>query len=84
MVRILEVIFGLDPVARELRVTRQALIFLEQLSGIAALAVVLTVARLTAEVPSSTAAAATLPTAAAPAATLSLIDQMLRPYTVVF
>ncbi len=50
MVGILEIIFGLDAVARELRVARHALVFLEQLGGIAALTVVLAVARLSAEV----------------------------------
>ena len=70
MVGVLEIIFGLDPIAGELRVARQALVFLEQLRGIAALTVVLAVARLSAEVLPS------LPTAAAPAATLSIVDQM--------
>ena len=46
MVRELEIIFGLDAVARELRVARHALVFFEQLGGIAALAIVLAVARL--------------------------------------
>ena len=71
MVRILEIIFGLDAVARELGIARHALIFFEQLGGIAALAVVLPVARLSAEVP-----AAALSPAAAPAAALSIVDQM--------
>jgi hypothetical protein len=71
MLGILEVIFGLDAVARELGVARHALVFLEQLSGIAALAIVLAVARLSAEVP-----AAPLSPTAAPAAALSIIDQM--------
>ena len=53
MVRELEIIFGLDAVARELRIARHALVFLEQLGGIAALAVVLAVARLSAEVPAA-------------------------------
>ena len=51
MVRELQIIFGLDAVARELRVARHALVFFEQLGGIAALAIVLAVARLSAEVP---------------------------------
>ena len=50
MVRELQIIFGLDAVARELRIARHALVFLEQLGGIAALAIVLAVARLSAEV----------------------------------
>ena len=70
VVGILQIIFGLHPVARELGIASEALVFLEQLSGIAALAVVLAVPRLSAEV------LPPLPTAAAPAATLSLIDQM--------
>src|SRR5437588_130583 len=70
MVRILQIIFGLDPVARELRVARHALVFLEQLSGIAALAIVLAVPRLSAEVPTSP-----LSPTAAPAAALSIVDQ---------
>ena len=44
MLRELEIGFGLDTVPRELRIARQALVFLEQLRGIAALAVVLAVA----------------------------------------
>ena len=44
MVRKLQIIFGLDAVALHLRVARQALVFLEQLGGIAALPVVLAVA----------------------------------------
>ena len=44
MVRILEIIFGLDAVALHLRVAREALVFFEQLGGIAALPVVLAVA----------------------------------------
>ena len=71
MVRELQIIFGLDAVARELRVARHALVFLEQLGGIAALAIVLAVTRLSAEVP-----AASLSPAAAPAAALSIVDQM--------
>ena len=49
MIRELKIIFGLDAVARELGVARHALVFLEQLGGIAALAIVLAVARLSAE-----------------------------------
>jgi len=77
MVRILKKIFGLDAVARKLRVARHALVFFEQLGGVAALAIVLTVPRLSAEV------RAPLSTAAAPATALSIVDQMLRPYAVV-
>jgi hypothetical protein len=70
MVRELQVIFGLDTVAGELRVARHALVFLEQLGGIAALPVVLAVARLSAE------ALASLSPTAATAAALTIIDQM--------
>ena len=70
VIRILQVIFGLDAVTGELRVTRQALVFLEQLRGITALTVVLPVPRLTAEVLTS------LSTATTPAAALTIIYQM--------
>jgi len=70
MVRELEIIFGLDPVARELSVARHALIFLEQLSGIAALPIVLPISGLSAEV------LAPLSPAAASAAALTIVDQM--------
>ena len=36
MVRELQIIFGIDPIALHLRVTRQRLVFLEELGGIAA------------------------------------------------
>jgi hypothetical protein len=71
MVRVLQIIFGLDPVAGELRIARHALVLLEQLGGVAALAIVLAVARLSAEVPS-----ASLSPATAPAAALTIVDQM--------
>src|SRR5690606_24166831 len=45
MIRILQIIFGLDPIALHLRVAGEALIFLEQLRRIAALTVVLAIAR---------------------------------------
>src|SRR6185436_16140314 len=44
MVRILEIIFGLDPIPAHLRVAGHALILFQQLGGIAALAVVLAIA----------------------------------------
>ncbi len=71
MVRILQIIFGLHAVSRELRVARHALVFLQELGGIAALAIILAVARLSAEVPPSP-----LSPTAAPAAALSIVDQM--------
>jgi hypothetical protein len=70
MVRVLEIIFGLDAVARELGVARHALVFLEELRGIATLAIILPVPRLSAEV------LAPLSPTAAPAAALSIVDQM--------
>ena len=78
MIRELEIIFGLDAVARELRIARHAFVLFEQLGGIAALAIVLPVARLSAaEVPTPA-----LPTTTAPAAALTIIDQIHRPYAV--
>jgi hypothetical protein len=68
MVRELQIIFGLDAVARELRVTRHALILLEQLRGVATLAIVLAIAGLS--------ALASLAPATAPAAALTIVDQM--------
>ena len=70
MVRELQIIFGLDTIARELRVARHALVFLKQLGGIAALPIVLAVARLSAEI------LPPLSTSAAPAAALTIVDQM--------
>jgi hypothetical protein len=70
MVRELEILFGLDAVAGELGVARHALIFFEQLGGIAALPVVLAVPRLSAEI------LAPLSPTAATAAALSIVDQM--------
>ena len=70
MVRELEIIFGLDTIAGELRIARHALVLFEQLGGIAALAIILAVARLSTEVPAS------LPSTTAPAAALTIIDQM--------
>jgi hypothetical protein len=66
----LKLIFGLDAVARKLRVARHALVFLEQLGGIAALTVVLPIARLPAEI------LAPLPTTTATAAALTIVDQI--------
>ena len=72
MVRELKIIFGLDAVARELGIARHAFVFLEQLGGIAALAIVLPVARLSAAEVASPA----LPTTTASAAALTIVDQM--------
>jgi len=71
MIGELKIIFRLDPVARELGIARHALVFFEQLGGIAALAIILPVARLPAEVPPPALSPAT-----ASAATLSIVDQM--------
>ena len=75
MVRILQIIFGLDAVTPELRVARHALVFFEELRGVATLAIVLAVAvRPAAQI------LGPLASAAATAATLlSIIDQMLLP-----
>ena len=77
VIRELEIIFGLDSIARKLRVARHALVFLEQLGGIAALAIVLPVPRLPAEVLTP------LTPTAAPAAALTIVDQMPTPFAVV-
>ena len=71
MVRELEVIFGLNTVAGKLRIARHALVLFQKLRRVAALAVVLTVstALLSAEVRSP------LPSTAATAAALSIVDQ---------
>ena len=72
MIGELQKIFGLHPVAGELGVTCHALIFFEQLRGVAALAIVLAITT-----GLTTHSLGTLPAAAAPAATtLSIIDQM--------
>jgi hypothetical protein len=72
MVRELEIIFGLDPVAGHLGVASHRLVFLEQLGGVAALPIILTVAwtRRSARLAAWAAAAA-----AAPAAALTIVDQ---------
>jgi hypothetical protein len=70
MVGELEIIFGLDPIARELSIARHALVFLEQLGGVAALAIILAVSRLSAEI------LPPLAPTAAPAAALSIVDQI--------
>jgi hypothetical protein len=69
--RLLEVIFGLDAVARELRVARQRLVFFQELGGIAALAVVLAIARTAAH------ALGALSTAATTTAALTIVDQLV-------
>jgi hypothetical protein len=74
MVRELQIIFGLDSIAGQLRVARQALVLLEQLRGIAPLAVILTVA-----VRPSADVLRPLSPATAPAAALTIIDQSPLP-----
>jgi hypothetical protein len=71
MVGVLEIIFGLDPVASQLRVARQRLVFLKQLGGIAALAVILPVAG------TSGHALRALSTAATTTAALTIVDQLV-------
>jgi hypothetical protein len=71
MVCELQIIFGLDAVAGKLGVARHALVLFEQLGGIATLAIVLPIARL----PATEVLAPAL-SPAAPAAALSIIDQM--------
>ncbi len=74
MVGELEIIFGLDAVAGELRVARQRLVLFQQLGGIAALAIVLAIAVRTAGH-----TLGTLSTAAATAAALTIVDQSFVP-----
>jgi len=73
MIRILEIIFGLDAVAGKLGVARQALVFFEQLSGVAALAIITGVAGIAGH------SLRTLSTAATTTAALTIIDQMYVP-----
>jgi hypothetical protein len=75
MVRELKIIFGLDAVACKLGIARHALVFFEQLGGIAALAVVLAIAVR----PSATNTRGPLPTTTATAAALTIIDQIRLP-----
>jgi hypothetical protein len=70
MVGVLEIIFGLDPVAGKLGVARQALIFFEQLGRVAALAIITGVAG-NARQSLRALCAATTTTAA-----LTIVDQM--------
>ena len=71
MVRILKIGFGQHAIALHLRVAGHALIFLEQLGGIAPLAVVLPVARTRIVAARRSTTAATAPAAAA----LTIVDQ---------
>ena len=72
MIRILQIIFGLDPVAGELRIARQRLVFFEQLRRVAALAVILAVAAGIAGH-----ALRALSTAATTTAALTIVDQLV-------
>jgi len=78
MVGELQIEFGLHPVAGQLRITRQRLIFLVELRRIAALAIVLAIAVITGVGRALPAAAA-----ATPAAVLTIVDQTLNPRLVV-
>ena len=69
----LQIIFGLDPIARQLRVTRQALVFLKQLRRIATLTAVARTAT-----PAHAALRTRSPTAAT-ATVLTIVHQMLVP-----
>jgi hypothetical protein len=71
VVGVLQIIFGLDAVARKLRVARQRLIFLQQLGSIAALAVILPVAGAPGH------ALRALSTAATTTAALTIVDQLV-------
>jgi hypothetical protein len=71
MVRELQVEFGLDAVALHLAVARELAVFLQQLSGIAALTIVLAIARIGTAVRRASPAAT-----AATAAALTIVDQM--------
>ena len=70
MIGELEVIFGLDAIPSELHVARQSFILLEQLGGIAALAIVLAIA-----VRAAGSILGTLSTATATAPALTIVDQ---------
>ena len=71
MVRILQVIFGLDAVAGELRIARERLVFFKQLRRITAMPVVLPVAGTAGH------ALRALSTAATTTAALTIIDQLV-------
>jgi hypothetical protein len=76
MIRELEVIFGVHPIALHLRIAGEILVFLEQLRGIATCATVDAVAViLTTRV--TTLRALLLPATAATAAGLTIVDQLL-------
>ena len=83
MIGELEIIFGVDAIARALRVGGHVLVFLEQLAGIAARAIIdaaavtlLAALALAAATAAAIAVAAT--TATAPAAALTIVDQRCR------
>jgi hypothetical protein len=66
----LKIIFGLDPVAGKLGVARQALVFFEQLGGVAALAIITGVSGIAGH------SLRTLSAAATTTAALTIVDQM--------
>jgi hypothetical protein len=74
MVGVLKIIFGLHPVAGELRIARQTLVLLQKLGGIAALTVVLAIS---ASISGHT--LRTLSAAATTTAALTIVDQILVP-----
>jgi hypothetical protein len=71
MIGVLKIIFGLDPVPGELRVTRQRLVLFKQLGSIAALAVILPVSGIAGH------ALGALSTAATTTAALTIVDQLV-------
>lgn len=74
MVGVLKIIFGLHPVAGELRIARQTLVLLQKLGGIAALTAVLAIS---ASISGHT--LRTLSAAATTTAALTIVDQILVP-----
>ena len=74
MIGKLQIIFGLDAITGKLRIARHALVFFEQLGGIAALPIVLAIAAIIAGH-----ASGLLSTATATAAGLTIIDQAKFP-----
>jgi hypothetical protein len=75
MVRELQIIFGLDTVAGELRITRHAFVFFEQLRRIATLPLIAGIAPAAV----ATHSGGTLSTTTATAAVLTIVDQRVGP-----
>lgn len=80
MVGELEIIFGVHPIARHLRIAREVAIFFEKLSGIAACAIVDPVAGISIAAIATTAAILTgVIVPAATATGLTIVDQRFVP-----